>query len=672
MSSTSTEKKALQTPTLCLNMIVKNESKIILRLLESVFSIIDSYCICDTGSTDNTVEIITSYFESKNITGKIVFDTFVNFSHNRNIALKHCIGMSDYVLFLDADMVLQINNFNKTMLSQGDSFTILQGSEEFLYYNMRIVRNNGLYSYEGVTHEYINSPDNNRNINIEKCQMFINDIGDGGAKGDKFERDIALLTKGIESDPNNVRYHFYLANTYFDSEKNEEAIDFYKKRIQMGGWQQEVWYSYYKIGHVYKRMGKMSEAIFTWLEGYNYFPDRIENLYEIVNYYRIEGKSNLALVFYNLAKKILNKNLKWSEYLFLQNDVYTYKLEYEYTIFAAYIGTKNINKQIVTILNASRDNAVINNLLSNMKFYKDVLTPIKKQEFGFSFNRKINDELYKFNSSSSCIIPNSTGDGYLFNVRLVNYRIDEWGRYHNCEKHIITINKYYELDRGFNVLTEQFIDVKNENRMYIGVEDVRIFNNAQSNELLFIGTGFHRNNTIGVVVGKYSPFDEDNTLKPIEITPTFTVSDCEKNWVYVNVNNELHVVYKWGPLTLCKINESSGTLNLINTFEMPRIFNHVRGSTNGFKYKNEIWFVGHIVSYENPRHYYHIFSIFDENMKLLRYSAPFKFDNECIEYCLGLIIEDDRVICSYSSWDRTTIVSIYDKNYINQFVQYTA
>ena len=43
-------------PTLCLNMIVKNESKIIKRLLTSVMNIIDCYCICDTGSSDSTVE----------------------------------------------------------------------------------------------------------------------------------------------------------------------------------------------------------------------------------------------------------------------------------------------------------------------------------------------------------------------------------------------------------------------------------------------------------------------------------------------------------------------------------------------------------------------------------------------------------------------------------------
>jgi len=670
MDITLTEKKA--PPTLCLNMIVKNESKIITRLLDSVSGIIDSYCICDTGSTDNTVELIADYFGSKNITGKIVFESFINFSHNRNVALKHCEGMSDYIIFLDADMVLKVNKFEKSMLHLGDSFSILQGTEEFLYHNMRIVKNNGKYSYYGVTHEYINTPSDNKNVNVDKNILFIHDIGDGGAKSDKFERDIALLIKGIEDEPNSERYHFYLANTYFDSWKHEEAIDYYKKRIKLGGWQQEVWYSYYRIGQTYKRMGKISEAISTWLEAYDYFPDRIENLYEIITYYRDIGKCKLALAFYNLAKSILDKNLKWHDYLFLQNDVYTYKLEYEFSIFACYNGIYNTNKQVVTVLNNTNNGNISNNVLSNMKFYKDILLPKKNIRFGFSLNHLIGEEYTHFNSSSSCMIPNKTDDGYLFNVRLVNYKIDKEGYYHECDKHIITINKYFELSKEFKIKKERMIDVNYEDRRYIGVEDVRIYDNGVGEEssLLFIGTGYHKNNKIGIVTGKYLPMEEDNILKPIEIKPSFNVSDCEKNWVYVNLSGDLQVVYKWNPLTLCKIDEAAGALNLVRTIEMPKIFNYVRGSTNGFNYKNEIWFVGHLVSYEQPRHYYHIFSIFDENMKLLRYSAPFKFDKECIEYCLGLIVEDERVICTYSSWDRTTNIAIYDKTYIDGVIVY--
>ena len=77
-----------KSPTLCLNMIVKNESKIIRRLLKSTLKWIDSYCICDTGSTDNTVEISETFYKENNIQGKIVYEPFQDFGYNRSFALK--------------------------------------------------------------------------------------------------------------------------------------------------------------------------------------------------------------------------------------------------------------------------------------------------------------------------------------------------------------------------------------------------------------------------------------------------------------------------------------------------------------------------------------------------------------------------------------------------------
>ena len=87
--------------------------------------------------------------------------------------------------------------------------------------------------------------------------------------------------------------------------------------------------------------------------------------------------------------------------------------------------------------------------------------------------------------------------------------------------------------------------------------------------------------------------------------------------------------------------------------------------------EKEIWFITHLVSYENPRHYYHLIVVFDENMNLLRYSAPFKFEGEPIEYCLSIVVEDDDVLINYSTWDRTTRIGVYDKKYIDSIVKYT-
>ena len=102
-----TLKSSENTPTLCLNMIVKNESKIITRMFDSVLSVIDSYCICDTGSTDNTRQIITDFFNEKNIPGEIHNNEWKNFAHNRTIALNEAFNKTDLLLVFDADDEIQ-------------------------------------------------------------------------------------------------------------------------------------------------------------------------------------------------------------------------------------------------------------------------------------------------------------------------------------------------------------------------------------------------------------------------------------------------------------------------------------------------------------------------------------------------------------------------------------
>jgi len=669
-------------PTLCLNMIVKNESKIITRLFDSVISIIDCYCICDTGSTDNTIQIIQDYFREKGIPGKIVQEPFKNFCHNRNVALQACVGLSHYVLLLDADMTLEIKNFNKMNLKLADSFNILQGSDSFYYQNLRIIRNNGLYKYVGVTHEYIDTPQNETKLSLGKNDIFIRDIGDGGCKSDKFERDIRLLLQGIQDEPQNAaRYHFYLANSYHDAGKYEEAIPAYKKRIEFGGWQEEVWYSYYRIGKCYHSLNKFADALQYWLEGYDYYPNRLEAIYEIIKHYRYNSKHKLCMIFYNIANDILSKNHNRDGYLFLHNDVYTYLIDYEYTIFAAYCGIKNIDSQVISVFNKSNGSEICN-LLSNMKFYKHILQKQSVYNIDHSTNLIINGENTKFNSSSSCLITNPNEDGYLCNIRYVNYYIESNGCYKNCDNHIISVNKFVEFDKNFKVMEEKWFDTKYDGRLYIGIEDIKIYHNKD--DLLFIGTSYHSNNKIGIASGLY---DIDNgKLNGNELTQHFNNSSCEKNWVFVDYNNELHIIYEWYPLRIGKLDNN--VLNILETKSMPKLFSRVRGSSCGYNYnkkigennngnitidicETEIWFVNHIVSYESPRHYYHIITVFDSNMNLLRYSAPFKFEGEPIEYCLSIVVEDERVLMNYSTWDRTTRIGVYDKKYIDTLLLFT-
>ena len=666
-------------PTICLNMIVKNEELIIKRLLNSVLPIIDSYCICDTGSTDNTISIIQDFFKDNNINGKIIEKTFKDFGFNRNFALNECKSMEnvDYILLLDADMILKLNksldiqNFKNSMSK--DAYYILQGTQKMHYKNIRIIRNNLDFSYWGVTHEYINLPKDVIPYNISTSTLFINDIGDGGAKQDKFIRDIKLLKNGLIEHPNNDRYTFYLANSYKDSGMYEEAINTYLDRIKLGGWSQEVWYSYYQIGNSYKSLNIMSSAIFYWLEAYNYLPERIENLYEIVYYYRTNQKYKLADCFYNLAL-ISSKSINPDNQLFFQRDIYDYKLDYEFSIIGFYSNTKNIDmlKLIVSILNYNYlESDITRNIFSNYKFYVNKLIDIALPH---STNLQLlNNNILTININTNGFY-NSTpsicyGDNKIFiNTRFVNYYIKNDGSY-KCgptieTKNVITIfninDSVWEKEDEFELKYHG-----NYNCRYVGLEDIRLI--THNKLLLFNSNRGIDNNKIAIESGYIDIKGQQTSSSVISYHCSQQV---EKNWVlFINSNNLIKVIYKWYPLTIgdytsreeCKDNIIFEPTDI---FKMPLLFKNVRGSTNGIIIGNEVWFITHIVSHEKMRYYYHLFVILDhKTYQLKKYSIPFTFEKNRIEYTLGFVYNNltNTFIIGYSTNDNTTKYIELDK-----------
>ena len=666
-------------PKLCLNMIVKNESRVIRRLLESVIPIIDTYCICDTGSTDNTIELIETFFKERNISGKIIQEPFRDFGYNRTFALKECEKMTDvdYIILLDADMVLTGKALSRPEALKrsfnDDVYLLFQGNERFFYKNARIVRNKG-YTYWGVTHEYLQTPNGTSYKNIEKLDLFIEDIGDGGAKTDKWERDIRLLRKGLEEDPNNQRYSFYLANSYRDSGQNESAIEYYKKRIDLGGWVEEVWHSYYSAAKCYLALNDFPNALYYFLEGYQYYPKRIENLYRIVNYYRNNGKNKLAYQYYLFAKRVLEQNPMSTDYLFLENDVYEYKLEYEFSIIGFYenpdaISMKNHSMKLLAC--PIIEDGVSRNILSNYKFYVEKMVNFKKTMNNTLLNlfniigKSIHMDRNEFTSStpSLCILNNHM----IINTRFVNYRIDDNGNYINREKiatkNVITVvnNINFEIITEFELKYDDSLD-----NVYVGLEDVRLFSN--DGKLYYNANRGLGQSIIQVEHGTINI--EEKTTENNRCLKYNGSNNCiEKNWVLFNSSNQLKCVYHWSPLVIGDIKENE----FIKTHEetkLPNFFRYIRGSTNGVSIDNEIWFLTHLVSYENRRHYYHIMIVLDKTTFMVKkYTPILKFGEEPVEYTLGFIEMGTDLLIGYSILDKETKYMIVPKDWFrSQFI----
>ena len=651
-----TEKKA---PTICLNMIVKNESKIITRLLTTVLPIIDTYCICDTGSTDMTKEIIKEFFDMRCIEGKIIEEPFKNFGHNRTVALHAAKEMADYLLFLDADMKLVIDpTFDKSKLT-ADVYTFAQGSDTFNYFNVRIIKTALNFRCVGSTHEYydITGPKKEEQLNTIK----INDIGDGGCKEDKFTRDIRLLEEDLKENPKNERTYFYLANSYKNAGNLEKAIENYKKRIIIGGWVEENWYSRLELGKCYMKTGKEAEAIKTWLEAYGYHPKRAENLYEIVKHYRIKGQHQLSYIFYKLAKEIPYPS---DNVLFIHKDVYNYLLDYEFSIIAYYID-RNVDMRPIFMKLMNIDALNMDNLLANYKFYVKTIKKYEQKEVVLNACKEVQEETTDdFKATTPSIIQYK--DGYLTNVRLVDFTLYLNGSYSYPDGYNVnTKNMALVMDKDFNVTDSHvFAPEFNTECRIRGLEDVKIIDCGEN--IGYISTKQSDDVSKFTLKMAGGTYDLDFPVLKYDEIDSPVGAECEKNWGLFIQENKIKVVYKWHPLSIYDFDEEKKKMGASIEKPTPSLFAKVRGSTNGAIYKDEVWFIGHVVEYGKPRKYYHLFMVLDKDtLELKKYSYLFKFDsNADVEFCLGLIVEDERIIISYSNKDKTSKIKTYDKKMI--------
>tara|TARA_R100001163_G_C5068494_1_gene208938 strand:- start:4625 stop:7705 length:3081 start_codon:yes stop_codon:yes gene_type:complete len=366
-------------------MIVKDESKVILRCLNSVVKYIDSWCICDTGSTDDTCEKIETFFKKHKKPGKLLKHEWKNFGHNRTLAVENAKGMADYLLLMDADFIFKLKNaqFKHKPWTAGSLLIKYDGLLD--YRQPLMVKGDLDWRYIGVTHEYIHCPNTTRGL----CDDFIfQHVGDGANKVDKFDRDIKLLTDGLVDEPDNMRYYFYLGQSHKDLagsikhkysikkrsldsikerlEKNPEsenettktfvenlttevnklekdyrynfqsAINAYSSRIQKHDFPEEVYFSMYMIGHCNYHLDN-PPAIFTgwFLEAYAYRPQRLEALYQMIKYYRLKQKYQLA---YDFGRRAADAPYPKTDCLFIDSRIHKYLLKHEVAISAYYIG----------------------------------------------------------------------------------------------------------------------------------------------------------------------------------------------------------------------------------------------------------------------------------------------------------------------------------------------
>ena len=378
----------------CLNMIVRNEIDIIQKCFDSLVDYIDYWVICDSGSNDGTQLFINEYFSNKGINGKLINITWKNFGESRTEGLmnayKYCD--SEYILLSDADMELRINDIKwKEKLSES-VYLIKQENAFVSYWNIRLLNLNDAkeygMKYVGVTHEYLETNMGGNGKRFDGIEYF--DYANGHNRGNKTDRDIALLKQGIIDEPGNSRYKFYLANTYRDISDFRNCVDMYNQALKQLNWNEEIYQSLYGKGLCMEKSGyyDLFEWIAVYLKGFMYHKHRLETLYRIVKYCRIHGNEemyNLYELGWNLGKMGLkfdeNDNyigsieVNYDTALFMNKDIHYWQFKDEMAVLGYYNKKYNISYQICDeLLNSGYvAESEIERIKQNRKYAKEFL-----------------------------------------------------------------------------------------------------------------------------------------------------------------------------------------------------------------------------------------------------------------------------------------------------------
>lgn len=315
---------------ICLNMIVKDESLVICRCLESIKPLINYWVIVDTGSTDDTKAKIKEFM--KEIPGELHERTWINFEHNRNEALSLAKNKREYILFIDADEELSFpRNYRIPRLNK-DFYHIMVDFDGTHYARIGLIKSQLDFKWTGVLHEAIDTSHAQTSELMQNVKYVVHTDGARSKDPEKFKKDAQTLEAALQKEPNNARYVFYLAQSYRDANEHELALKNYMKRTLMGDWDQEVFWSLLQIGMLQEILEMPGEEITkSYYSASMLCPKRAEPLYRLAKYFRQKGDYFSG---YLIARQGLTIPLS-DDVLFVESWIYDYGLLLEYAICAS-------------------------------------------------------------------------------------------------------------------------------------------------------------------------------------------------------------------------------------------------------------------------------------------------------------------------------------------------
>jgi tetratricopeptide (TPR) repeat protein len=649
-------------PTIGLCMIVRDEAEVIERCLGSVAGLIDTWTICDTGSEDRTPELIEKRL--KGIPGKLHRTEWRDFGRNRSELMELARGTADYLLLVDADMTIDWRGPLPELTA--DAYE-LSHEGDLGYWIPRLVRGNLDWRFVGATHEYLALDGDHTREQLR--ELVIEHHADGGTRDEKFERDRALLEAALQVNPDDERSTFYLAQTLRDMGQTQEAIELYRRRIELGGWDEEVFYAALQVAMLTAEDDPRA-SIPLFLEAFERRPTRAEPLHEASYVCRTLGWHEAAYTFARRAAQIPAPD----DILFVGRSTYEWGALLELGLAAHDIerhdeASAAYGELLQRDLPANIAASVRENVrrVANRVGYGDLAdrnTAVALADLAPSLRTaeiklEVDPPWPQFNPSVAV-----DGDGFRAIVRTANYHLDR-GVYSTVDGSdaVRTINYLAKFDAQFQLLSvEPLRDFEGEMDWHDfpvqGWEDCRLFQidgtwyaTATSREVV----------PEGVCQTVLLELD-GSSIAAARILPGPDQHRHEKNWMPYVSDGQLLFVYTSSPTVITRVDPDAGGPEPFANHDAPEEASEFRGGSQGVAVDGGVLFCIHeALDFGGPRRYLHRWVLFDPEWRLSAVSPRFHFADHDIEICTGLAKRGSELIASFGINDRIAALAVMDE-----------
>ena len=312
-------------------IMVKNGGDQFEEMLTKNLPFMDYWTILDTGSTDNTIDIINKVLVNKK-KGALYREPFINFGASRNRCLELAGTQCKYNIMLDDTYILggHLREFLDYVRGDQftDSFSLYINQNDIEYASNRIFKSAKNLQYLYTIHEVIQDYDN-VNVIIPNTQAHIYDVPSPDMNTRTFNRkesDLVLLFDEIKKNPDDPRAYYYVAQTYNLLQNHEKAYEYYLARGNHAkeGFIQEKVDALFEAGRIanfsLNRPWEECEALYK--RAYELDTSRPESLYFLGVHYYLEG--NIGRAYEYLLKGFENGYPIHRQYCLKPTLCYTY------------------------------------------------------------------------------------------------------------------------------------------------------------------------------------------------------------------------------------------------------------------------------------------------------------------------------------------------------------